>query len=99
MLSADNNKPKLKAIKKVNIGAQVYEQMKNQIEMDKKTEIEIDGYKDFVFSNRQNKPFITQTKQKYSIVIIISKNPVKTYNFYIFNKISQKNINTTCVFE
>ena len=37
------------------------EQMKNQIEMDKKTEIEIDGYKDFVFSNRQNKPFITQT--------------------------------------
>ena len=31
MLSADNNKPKLKAIKKVNIGAQVYEQMKNQI--------------------------------------------------------------------
>ena len=37
------------------------EQMKNQIEMDKKTEIEVDGYKDFVFSNRQNKPFITQT--------------------------------------
>ena len=33
----------------------------NQIEMDKKTEIEVDGYKDFVFSNRQNKPFITQT--------------------------------------
>ena len=39
------------------------EQMKNQIEMDKKTEIEIDGYKDFVFSNRQNKPFITQIKK------------------------------------
>ena len=35
------------------------EQMKNQIEMDKKTEIEIDGYKDFVFSNRQNKAFHT----------------------------------------
>ena len=27
------------------------------------------------------------------------KNPVKTYNFYNFNKISQKNVNTTCVFE
>ena len=40
---------------------ELMEQMKNQIEMDKKTEIEIDGYKDFVFSNRQNKPFITQT--------------------------------------
>ena len=37
------------------------EQMQNQIEMDKKTEIEVDGYKDFVFSNRQSKPFITQT--------------------------------------
>lgn len=37
------------------------EQMQNQIEMDKKTKIEVDGYKDFVFSNRQNKPFITQT--------------------------------------
>lgn len=37
------------------------EQKRNQIEMDKKTEIVIDGYTDFVFSNKQNKPLITQT--------------------------------------
>lgn len=37
------------------------EQKRNQTEMGKKTQIVVDGYEDFVFSNRDCKPFITQT--------------------------------------
>ena len=37
------------------------QQRQNQIEMDKKTIIAVDGYEDFVVSTRQKKPFITQT--------------------------------------
>lgn len=43
--------------------------------------------------------FMLEAVLRVGEVYDISKNPVKTYNFYIFNKISQKNINTTCIFE